>query len=64
MDEIAQADLEAVEFLAHGTTVVINTRTERAGAPTCLLTTRGMRDVLEIQRGNRLDLHKLDSRRR
>jgi N-methylhydantoinase A len=56
MDAVAQADLQSVEFLAHGTTVVINTLTERKGAITALITTRGCRDVLEIQRGNRPDL--------
>jgi N-methylhydantoinase A len=59
MDVVAQADLREVEFLAHGTTVVINTLTERSGAPPALLTTRGCRDVLEIAKGNRPDLYNL-----
>src|SRR4029453_11443708 len=48
-----------VEFLAHGTTVIINTLTEHKGAVTALLTTRGFRDVLEITRANRPDLYNL-----
>lgn len=49
-------DLKAVAFLAHGTTVVINALTERKGAVTGLVTTKGFRDVLEIARSNRPDL--------
>jgi N-methylhydantoinase A len=59
MATVAQAQLRDVEFLAHGTTVVINTLTERSGAPPALLTTRGCRDVLEIAKGNRPDLYNL-----
>ena len=40
-------------------TVVINAVTERSGAPTALVTTRGFRDVLEIGRANRPDLYNL-----
>ncbi len=43
----------------HGTTVVINAVTERRGARTALVTTRGFRDVLEIGRANRPDLYNL-----
>ena len=49
--------LDAVEVFLHGTTVVINTITERAGARVGLITTRGFRDVLEIGRANRPDLY-------
>ncbi|MEK1904369.1 MAG: hydantoinase/oxoprolinase family protein [Pseudomonas sp.] len=45
-----------IEFFAHGSTVVINTLTERKGVKTALLTTRGFRDVLEIARGNTPDI--------
>jgi N-methylhydantoinase A len=54
-----QAELHDVQFLAHGTTVIINTLTEHKGATTALITTRGFRDVLEIQRANRPDLYNL-----
>ncbi|MGE5485020.1 MAG: hydantoinase/oxoprolinase family protein [Ignavibacteriales bacterium] len=44
-------------YFVHGTTVVINAVTERKGARTALITTRGFRDVLEIGRANRPDLY-------
>jgi N-methylhydantoinase A len=50
---------ESIEVFIHGTTVVINAVTERLGAPTALVTTRGFRDVLEIGRANRPDLYNL-----
>jgi N-methylhydantoinase A len=56
---LTQAQLRDVQFLAHGTTVIINTLTERKGAVTALITTRGFRDVLEIQRANRPDIYNL-----
>jgi N-methylhydantoinase A len=59
MNAMGEADLRDVDFLAHGTTVIINALTERKGARTALLTTRGFRDVLEIQRANRPDLYNL-----
>src|SRR5690606_37212230 len=48
-----------VAFLVHGSTIVINALTERKGARTALLTTRGFRDVLEIARGNTPDLFNI-----
>ena len=50
---------ESIAAFIHGTTVVINAVTERRGAPTALVTTRGFRDVLEIGRANRPDLYNL-----
>lgn len=47
---------EEVESFIHGTTVVINALTEKKGAKTALLTTKGFRDIYEIARGNRPDL--------
>ncbi|WP_448651410.1 hydantoinase/oxoprolinase family protein [Pseudomonas fluorescens] len=55
----ADVDLAAVDFLAHGTTVVINALTERRGVKTGLITTQGFRDVLEIARANRPDYFNL-----
>ena len=52
-------DPAAVDFLAHGTTVVINAITERKGVPVGLITTLGFRDTLEIARGNRPDFFNL-----
>ncbi|MDH0759190.1 MULTISPECIES: hydantoinase/oxoprolinase family protein [Pseudomonas] len=45
-----------ISFFAHGSTVVINTLTERKGVKTALITTQGFRDVLEIARGNTPDI--------
>lgn len=58
MDAIRKAKLLPADFtfFAHGTTVVINAITERKGARTALITTKGFRDVLEIARCNRPDL--------
>ncbi len=53
---IAAAD---VEFMVHGTTVVINALTERKGVTVGLITTKGFRDTLEIARGNRPDFFNL-----
>lgn len=52
-------ELSAVDFLAHGTTVVINALTERKGVKVGLLATEGFRDTLEIARGNRPDFFNL-----
>ncbi|MDY7534034.1 hydantoinase/oxoprolinase family protein [Pseudomonas sp. Bout1] len=61
LNVIRKADiaLETVDFLAHGTTVVINALTERRGVKTALITTRGFRDILEIARANRPDYFNL-----
>ena len=55
--------LADIDFLAHGTTVVINALTERTGAKVGLITTEGFRDTLEIARGNRPDLFNLHYRK-
>jgi N-methylhydantoinase A len=52
-------DPAEVDFLAHGTTVVINALTERKGVKVGLITTLGFRDTLEIARGNRPDFFNL-----
>ena len=61
LNSLAKAELDhsAIEFFAHGSTVVINALTERKGVKTGLVTTRGFRDVLEIARGNRPDFFNL-----
>ena len=46
-------------FFVHGSTIVINALTERKGAKTGLITTKGFRDVLEITRANRPDLYNM-----
>ncbi len=49
----AQIDARAASSVKHGTTLVINSLLQRAGAKTALITTKGFRDILEIGRGNR-----------
>jgi N-methylhydantoinase A len=53
----ARVDAAGTEFFVHGSTVIINALTERKGARTGLITTRGFRDVLEIGRANRPDIY-------
>jgi N-methylhydantoinase A len=62
---LSQSGVPAAGITAfiHGTTVVINAVTERSGARTALVTTRGFRDVLEIGRANRPDLYNLAYRK-
>ena len=57
--EKANVNPEDIDFLAHGTTVVINALTERKGVKVGLITTEGFRDSLEIARGNRPDFFNL-----
>ena len=61
--EKADVDAAAVDFLAHGTTVVINALTERTGAKVGLIATEGFRDTLAIARGNRPDFFNLHYRK-
>jgi N-methylhydantoinase A len=61
--EKAGMAVDAVDFVAHGTTVVINALTERKGAKVALITTAGFRDSLEIARGNRPDFFNLGYRK-
>ena len=57
--ERGKVDLSGIDFLAHGTTVVINALTERKGVKVGLIATEGFRDILEIARGNRPDFFNL-----
>ena len=52
-------DISEASFFAHGTTVIINSITERKGVKTGLITTKGFRDSLEIARGDRPDFFNL-----
>lgn len=49
--------------LLHGQTLVINSIVQRRGATVGLITTRGFRDVLELQRSNRRDIFNLRYRK-
>ena len=61
MDVLEKSGLEmkSIDAFFHGTTTIINALTERKGAKTALITTRGFRDILELARGNRPDLFNL-----
>jgi len=55
----AGADASDLEQAVHGTTLGANLIIERKGARTFLVTTRGFRDVLEIQRQLRYNINDL-----
>jgi N-methylhydantoinase A len=55
-NQVAFADVSAI---AHGTTLVTNAIIERRGAPTGMLVTAGMKDILDIARETRYDLFDL-----
>ena len=61
--EKAHVPVDQTDFFVHGSTVVINALTERTGARTGLITTRGFRDVLEIGRANRPDMFNFSFRK-
>lgn len=61
--DIAGLDAADIDYLFHGTTIVINTVLQRRGAKTALITTEGFRDVLEIARANRPEPYNLLYRR-
>jgi len=56
---VKRSGIPTEEFsqIIHGQTVVINTIIERKGVKVGLVTTKGHRDVLELQRGNRRDMY-------
>lgn len=60
---LVQADTRdrAVTYLGHGTTVCINAVLERKGARAGLITTQGMRDLLELRRQIRTELYDLQA---
>ncbi len=60
---VAGAEAQAVELLVHGTTVATNALLQRQGARVALITTRGFRDVLQIQRQDRPSLYDMRQRR-
>ena len=55
----ANAAMDALGQIIHGTTLVTNALIERKGAPTALLASEGFRDSLEIGREHRYDLYDL-----
>jgi 5-oxoprolinase (ATP-hydrolysing) len=57
--EFHKIDFNQINQIVHGTTLVSNTIIERTGSKVGLLTTDGFRDILEIGREQRYDIHDL-----
>ncbi|MCY3986048.1 MAG: hydantoinase/oxoprolinase family protein, partial [Candidatus Dadabacteria bacterium] len=53
------AEFSSISEVLHGTTVATNALLQRDGAKTCLVTTKGFEDVIEIRRQNREKLYDL-----
>jgi N-methylhydantoinase A len=58
-DRLTSRSDVTVDRLIHGSTLALNTILQERGAHVGLLTTSGFRDVLEIGRGNRVDIYDL-----
>ncbi|TFG11182.1 hydantoinase/oxoprolinase family protein [Candidatus Thorarchaeota archaeon] len=54
---------KSIGLVVHGTTVATNAMLERKGADVCLITTKGMEDILEIARQNRDEIYTLNPSR-
>ena len=52
-----------IDFFAHGTTVATNAVLERTWADTALITTEGLRDVVEVGRQDRPDIYDLHAKK-
>ena len=50
---------DATLLMVHGTTVATNAMIQRKGAKVCLVTTKGLEDVIEIGRQNREEIYAL-----
>ena len=59
LEALSQADLDGVDFLAHGTTVIINALTEREGRPDGADHDARLPRRARIQKANRPDLYNL-----
>jgi N-methylhydantoinase A len=55
----AESETHSVKELSHATTIATNILIEKKGAKTCLLTTKGFEDILEIRRHNRPQMYDL-----
>jgi N-methylhydantoinase A len=53
--------LQHTDHIIHGTTLVVNAFIERRGAKTALITTKGFRDILEMRREMRYDIHDISA---
>lgn len=57
--ESAALDLGGVDDFVHGSTVATNALLERKGAKVAFVVTRGFRDILHLQRHDRLNIYDL-----
>ncbi|WP_157017138.1 hydantoinase/oxoprolinase family protein [Mesorhizobium xinjiangense] len=60
VDETLGACSEKLQEVVHGTTLITNTLIERKGVKTALVTTKGMKDMLDIGREWRYDIYDLN----
>ncbi len=58
-DTLSKAEIDKASYFLHGTTVGLNSLLERRGAKVGLLVTKGMRDILEIRRGDRAEAYNI-----
>src|SRR5579885_3680266 len=56
-----EASPDEVSYLLHGTTVGTNAVLERRGGRVGMLSTEGFEDMLELGRGDRREIYRLDS---
>ncbi len=59
----AGADLAAIDYFVHGTTLGANALLTRTGARVAIVTTKGFRDVYELGRTDRLPMYDLKYRK-
>lgn len=61
LEGIAALGIDPVELgtIVHGSTMVLNSIVQERGARVGLITTAGFRDVLELGRGNRVEIYNL-----
>jgi N-methylhydantoinase A len=55
--ERARVDFRSIHFFAHGTTVCLNALIQGLLEPTALITTKGFKDIIDIGRGNRVQIY-------
>ncbi len=60
VDETLGAGSDKLQEVVHGTTLITNTLIERKGVKTALVTTKGMKDMLDIGREWRYDIYDLN----
>lgn len=63
LGENGEAALSDVSYFAHGTTVATNALLQERGVATALITTRGFRDLIELERQRRPKLYDLTARK-